>query len=58
VLATARKDFDPASFDSNADLLPQLDGLTLLALVGIVDPPRPTARMRSRPRTRPGSRCG
>jgi Ca2+-transporting ATPase len=44
VLATARKDFDPASFDPNADLLPQLDGLTLLALVGIVDPPRPTAK--------------
>jgi P-type Ca2+ transporter type 2C len=44
VLATARKDFDPASFDPNADLLPLLDGLTLLALVGIVDPPRPTAK--------------
>src|SRR5262245_12262743 len=44
VLATARKDFDPASFDPNADLLPQLDGLTALALVGIVDPPRPTAK--------------
>ena len=44
VLATARKDFDPATFDPNADLLPLLDGLTLLALVGIVDPPRPTAR--------------
>src|SRR5262245_5902732 len=44
VLATARKDFDPASFDPNADLLPLIDGLTLLALVGIVDPPRPTAK--------------
>jgi Ca2+-transporting ATPase len=44
VLATARKDFDAATFDPNADLLPLLDGLTLLALVGIVDPPRPTAR--------------
>jgi Ca2+-transporting ATPase len=44
VLATARKDFDPASFDPNSDLLPQLDGLTLLSLVGIVDPPRPTAK--------------
>ena len=40
VLATGRKDFDPASFDPNADLLPLLDGLTALALVGIVDPPR------------------
>src|SRR6476620_651578 len=44
VLATARKDFDTATFDANADLLPLLDGLILLALVGIVDPPRPTAK--------------
>jgi P-type Ca2+ transporter type 2C len=44
VLATGRKDFDPASFDPNADLLPLLDGMTVLALVGIVDPPRPTAK--------------
>jgi Ca2+-transporting ATPase len=38
VLATARKAFDPATFDAKADLLPLLDGLTLLAPVGIVDP--------------------
>jgi len=44
VLATGRKDFDPASFDPDADLLPLLDGMTLLALVGIVDPPRPSAK--------------
>jgi Ca2+-transporting ATPase len=44
VLATARKDFDPASFRSDGDLLAQLDGLTALTLVGIVDPPRPTAK--------------
>ncbi len=44
VMATGRKDFDPATFDPDADLLAQLDGLTLLALVGIVDPPRPAAR--------------
>jgi len=44
VLATGRKDFDPATFDSSGDLLPLLDGLTVLALVGIVDPPRPTAK--------------
>ena len=44
VLATGRKDFDPASFDPSTDLLPQIEGLTLLALVGIVDPPRPTAK--------------
>ena len=44
VLATARKDFDPATFDPRADLLPLVDGLEMLALVGIVDPPRPTAK--------------
>jgi Ca2+-transporting ATPase len=44
VLATARKDFDPATFDPAADLLPLLSDLELLALVGIVDPPRPTAK--------------
>jgi Ca2+-transporting ATPase len=44
VLATGRKDFDPSAFDPNTDLLPLLDGLTALALVGIVDPPRPTAK--------------
>jgi P-type Ca2+ transporter type 2C len=43
VMATARKDFDPAGFDGSGDLLGQLDGLTLLALVGIMDPPRPEA---------------
>ncbi len=44
VMATGRKDFDPATFDPAADMLPLLDGLTVLALVGIVDPPRPAAR--------------
>ncbi len=44
VLATGRKDFDPAAFDPSAEMLPLLDGLTVLALVGIVDPPRPTAK--------------
>jgi P-type Ca2+ transporter type 2C len=44
VMATARKDFDPAAFDPRADLLPLVTGLELLALVGIVDPPRPTAK--------------
>ena len=44
VLATARKDFDPATFDPGADLLPLVSGLEMLALVGIVDPPRPTAK--------------
>ena len=44
VMATARKDFEPAGFDPQTDLLELMDGLTLLALVGIVDPPRPAAK--------------
>jgi len=44
VMATGQKDFDPTTFDPNADLLPAIDGLTLLAIVGIVDPPRPAAK--------------
>src|SRR5579872_4406613 len=44
VMATARKDFDPAAFDPGADLLPLVTGLELLALVGMADPPRPTAK--------------
>jgi Ca2+-transporting ATPase len=45
VIAIARKDFDPAAFDPRADLLGLVTGLELLALVGIVDPPRPTAKV-------------
>ncbi|HEX6519434.1 MAG TPA: cation-transporting P-type ATPase [Streptosporangiaceae bacterium] len=44
VMATARRDFDPAAFDPRAELLPLVTDLELLALVGIVDPPRPGAR--------------
>jgi Ca2+-transporting ATPase len=44
VIAAARKDFDPAAFDPHADLLPLVTGLELIALVGMVDPPRPTAK--------------
>ena len=44
VLATAQRDFDPATFDPNADLLPLIKDLQLLAIVGIVDPPRPEAK--------------
>jgi P-type Ca2+ transporter type 2C len=44
VIATARKDLDPAAFDPAAGLLPLVTGLELVALAGIVDPPRPTAR--------------
>jgi Ca2+-transporting ATPase len=44
VMAVARRDFDPASFDPSSDLLPQVQDLTMLALVGIVDPPRPEVK--------------
>jgi P-type Ca2+ transporter type 2C len=46
VMATAQRDFDPNKFNPNAaDLLPLVSDLTLLALVGIVDPPRPEAKL-------------
>ena len=44
VLAVASRDIDPAAFDPGGPLLDQVQGLTLLALVGIVDPPRKEAR--------------
>jgi Ca2+-transporting ATPase len=44
VLAVARREFDPTTFDPNGDLLSLIADLTLLALVGIVDPPRKEAR--------------
>ena len=43
-MATARKDFDPAGFDADGDMLALIGGLTLLALIGIVDPPRTAAK--------------
>jgi Ca2+-transporting ATPase len=43
VIATARRDFDAATFDPRAELLPLVTDLELLSLVGIVDPPRPGA---------------
>ncbi|HKO32834.1 MAG TPA: HAD-IC family P-type ATPase, partial [Candidatus Limnocylindria bacterium] len=45
VMCVARRDYDPATFDPNADLLPLVSNLTLLALAGIVDPPRPEAKV-------------
>ncbi len=45
VMATAQRDFDPSTFQRSDDLLPLIDDLTLLALVGIVDPPRPEAKV-------------
>ena len=44
VLAVARRDFDPASFDPSSDLLALITDLQLLALIGIVDPPRKEAK--------------
>ena len=45
VMATARRDFEPSAFEAGGDMLALMDGLTLLALVGIVDPPRPAAKL-------------
>ncbi len=44
VMVVARRDFEAASFDASGDLLSQVDDLTLLAMVGIVDPPRVEAK--------------
>jgi Ca2+-transporting ATPase len=44
VLALARRDFDPAAFDPAAPLLQSVSDLDLIALVGIVDPPRKEAK--------------
>jgi magnesium-transporting ATPase (P-type) len=58
MMATARKDLDQAVLDPGADLLPLVTGLELLALVGIVDPPRPPPGHRSRPPRPPASPSG
>ena len=44
VMVVARRDFDPQTFDPKANLIDQVKDLTLIAMVGIVDPPRPEAR--------------
>ena len=44
VMVVARRDFDPQSFDPKGDLINEVNGLTLLAMVGIVDPPRTEAK--------------
>ena len=45
VMVVARRDFDPATFDPAAPHLEDVRDLTLLAMVGIVDPPRAEAKV-------------
>ena len=45
VMVVARRDFDPATFDPAAPHLDDIRDLTLLAMVGIVDPPRAEAKV-------------
>ena len=44
VLAVATRSLTTAGFDPAGELMPQVQGLTLQGLVGIVDPPRQEAR--------------
>jgi Ca2+-transporting ATPase len=44
VLAVASRDYDPATFDKDGQLVDEVEELTLLALVAIVDPPRKEAK--------------
>ena len=44
VLAVASRDYDPQSFDPDGPLVDEVQELTLLALVAIVDPPRKEAK--------------
>jgi P-type Ca2+ transporter type 2C len=44
VLAFAQREFDPATFDPNGDLMALMQDLELGALLGEVDPPRPEAK--------------
>ncbi len=45
VMVVAQRDLDPSVLTSGGDLIDQVRELTLLAMVGIVDPPRPEARV-------------
>ena len=44
VMVVGRKDFDPKTFQANGNLIDDVNDLTLLAMVGIVDPPRAEAK--------------
>jgi len=43
VMVVAERDFDSTTFDPQCNLLDEVNKLTLLGMVGIVDPPRPEA---------------
>jgi P-type Ca2+ transporter type 2C len=44
VMVVAQRDLDPMTFDAGGDLIGLVQDLTLLAMVGIVDPPRSEAK--------------
>jgi len=44
ILASARREIQAADFDPDGDLLGYVKELTLLGLVGLMDPPRPEAK--------------
>ncbi len=44
VMVIARRDFDQSSFNPKANLIDLVKDLTILAMVGIVDPPRAEAK--------------
>ncbi len=44
VMVVAKKDFDPKTFHADGNLIDEVNDLTLLAMVGIVDPPRAEAK--------------
>ena len=44
VMVVAQRDFEPGTVQAGNDLIGLVQDLTLLAMVGIVDPPRPEAR--------------
>ncbi len=45
IMVVAERDFDPATFNPNGNLIDLVQDLTLLAMVGIVDPPRAEAKL-------------
>ena len=44
VLAVAQAEFDPESFNPNADLMPLMQNLMMTSLIGELDPPRAEAK--------------